>query len=217
MTNALDRDVKAALTWFRQTPQYSGFEKQYFFQGQSCTVEADVSDTEPITLSSQAGVFVISIALFAIAALAAGTKALVKRQPFKNNAPAQDDELSDSQMLCLIMKKNDMILERLLSAKPEERFANELSAVEAAEIVHESHPHVLKKTKDVYGHGRFGCDICGEVGTGWVYHCDRCNYDAHPKCVALPPSGCNSVPDRKCALRCATSYECRFCAGLEIL
>ena len=43
--------------------------------------------------------------------------------------------------------------------------------------------HTLKKTDEVYGSGRFYCDICDEPGRGWVYHCDECGFDTHLKHV----------------------------------
>jgi nucleoredoxin len=48
------------------------------------------------------------------------------------------------------------------------------------------HPHPLQKLASVY-RGGYGCDVCGGSGEGWVYHCDQCKFDAHPKC-ACPQS-----------------------------
>ena len=50
------------------------------------------------------------------------------------------------------------------------------------ESIIDKHPHPLKKLASVY-RGQYGCDVCGGSGTGWVYHCDQCGYDAHPKCA----------------------------------
>ena len=44
------------------------------------------------------------------------------------------------------------------------------------------HSHPLKKMPSVY-RGQYGCNICHGSGDGWVYHCDLCGYDAHPKCA----------------------------------
>jgi nucleoredoxin len=52
------------------------------------------------------------------------------------------------------------------------------------DVTIDAHPHNLIKMPKVYG-GRYGCDICGTGGEGWVYHCDECRYDAHPHC-AIP-------------------------------
>ena len=57
------------------------------------------------------------------------------------------------------------------------------------EITHESHKHSLKKTTTEalgapYG-GGYSCDICEHGGNSWVYHCDTCSFDAHPKCVGI--------------------------------
>lgn len=29
----------------------------------------------------------------------------------------------------------------------------------------------------------WGCDVCGEGGQGPAYHCEKCNFDAHPHCI----------------------------------
>jgi len=44
------------------------------------------------------------------------------------------------------------------------------------------HPHPLPLVPKAYK-GSFGCNGCGDEGEGWVYHCDACQYDLHPKCV----------------------------------
>jgi len=41
------------------------------------------------------------------------------------------------------------------------------------------HEHELELRKSVY-EGMYGCNGCGELGTGWAYHCDECQYDLHP-------------------------------------
>jgi hypothetical protein len=48
-----------------------------------------------------------------------------------------------------------------------------------------AHEHQLQKTGRVYEHnsGFYKCDLCGEDGNGWVYHCDTCNFDAHLQCA----------------------------------
>lgn len=50
------------------------------------------------------------------------------------------------------------------------------------QVVDSRHAHPLSKRAKVYG-GSYGCDICGKGGSGYVYHCDECNYDVHPDCV----------------------------------
>lgn len=49
-------------------------------------------------------------------------------------------------------------------------------------VTTEKHEHPLVKKSHVY-RGSYGCDICAEPGNGWVYHCDECGFDAHPRCV----------------------------------
>lgn len=63
----------------------------------------------------------------------------------------------------------------------QEELARKISTFpEVARI--DAHEHDLKKLPHVY-HGFYGCDICGQGGEAWVYHCDECGYDAHPLCV----------------------------------
>jgi hypothetical protein len=47
------------------------------------------------------------------------------------------------------------------------------------------HPHLLEKRATVYGNGRYNCDVCSESGSGWVFHCQQCGWDAHPACAAI--------------------------------
>lgn len=44
------------------------------------------------------------------------------------------------------------------------------------------HEHPLNLVPTVYA-GSYGCDGCGNSGSGWVYHCDECQYDLHPACA----------------------------------
>jgi nucleoredoxin len=48
----------------------------------------------------------------------------------------------------------------------------------------DQHPHPLHKLSNVYG-GQYGCDVCSKGGSGWVYHCDECRWDAHPYCAVI--------------------------------
>jgi nucleoredoxin len=54
------------------------------------------------------------------------------------------------------------------------------SSPETVTITQHSHP--LKKMASVY-RGQYGCNVCHGSGEGWVYHCDLCDFDAHPKCA----------------------------------
>lgn len=49
-------------------------------------------------------------------------------------------------------------------------------------ITIDEHPHPLMKLPKVY-RGQYGCDGCSGGGSGWVYHCDECGFDMHPKCA----------------------------------
>jgi len=55
-------------------------------------------------------------------------------------------------------------------------------AVLPSEVTIEAHPHPLVKTASVY-RGAYGCDVCGNGGSGYVYHCDECKYDCHIECA----------------------------------
>jgi hypothetical protein len=46
-----------------------------------------------------------------------------------------------------------------------------------------NHNHTLTLLPKVYFNGGYGCDICHSTGTGWVYHCDECSWDAHVACA----------------------------------
>lgn len=47
-------------------------------------------------------------------------------------------------------------------------------------IKHEAHPqHELIKTRRT----GYGCDSCREMGRGWSFYCDKCDFDLHPKCA----------------------------------
>eukprot|EP01126_Amoeba_proteus_P023061 TRINITY_DN2321_c0_g1_i6.p1 TRINITY_DN2321_c0_g1~~TRINITY_DN2321_c0_g1_i6.p1 ORF type:complete len:189 (-),score=15.25 TRINITY_DN2321_c0_g1_i6:59-625(-) len=48
-------------------------------------------------------------------------------------------------------------------------------------ITDPKHLHPLELRDSVYS-GSYGCDGCGNGGTGWVYHCEECQYDLHPSC-----------------------------------
>lgn len=52
------------------------------------------------------------------------------------------------------------------------------------QVISPCHDHVLQKESRVpYYQGRYGCDICGQPGRGWVYRCGDCSFDVHPRCV----------------------------------
>lgn len=63
----------------------------------------------------------------------------------------------------------------------EERLAAEIATYPETITIPE-HEHPLKKMPSVY-RGQYGCDVCGGGGSGWVYHCDECGFDVHPKCA----------------------------------
>jgi len=44
------------------------------------------------------------------------------------------------------------------------------------------HEHELDLLPKVY-QGAYGCDLCGEGGSGFAYHCDKCGFDIHPSCA----------------------------------
>eukprot|EP01034_Spumella_vulgaris_P033473 gene33473-41308_t len=79
-------------------------------------------------------------------------------------------------------------LSELATFEPSKRAAD---AVEEARVltlptellISGLHEHPLIRGRCTYGHGQFGCDVCESGGSGWSYHCDECNYDAHLECA----------------------------------
>ncbi|CAH2058028.1 unnamed protein product [Thlaspi arvense] len=55
------------------------------------------------------------------------------------------------------------------------------------EINHKSHPdHPLTLFHSPpYGQA-YGCDGCGQYGSGFTYHCSECQYDVHVGCAFIP-------------------------------
>ncbi|KAK4779980.1 hypothetical protein SAY87_016086 [Trapa incisa] len=49
----------------------------------------------------------------------------------------------------------------------------------AKKLKHESHEHELVLSKRM----NYGCDACNEMGQGWSYYCNDCDFDLHPKCA----------------------------------
>jgi len=43
--------------------------------------------------------------------------------------------------------------------------------------------HELSLTPTIYDSGFYRCNSCLKVGSGWVYHCNSCDYDLHPTCA----------------------------------
>jgi len=52
-----------------------------------------------------------------------------------------------------------------------------------AEVTVAQHPHPLRKLSAA--ETRYSCDICGASINDVTYHCDDCDFDAHPKCAGL--------------------------------
>eukprot|EP01126_Amoeba_proteus_P049199 TRINITY_DN5739_c0_g1_i17.p1 TRINITY_DN5739_c0_g1~~TRINITY_DN5739_c0_g1_i17.p1 ORF type:complete len:578 (-),score=135.30 TRINITY_DN5739_c0_g1_i17:137-1870(-) len=62
----------------------------------------------------------------------------------------------------------------------------EKKARKLTRVTHFSHPHVLSLLSKVYDDGGwYECDLCGEDGYSWVYHCNECTYDLHPMCAMI--------------------------------
>jgi nucleoredoxin len=51
------------------------------------------------------------------------------------------------------------------------------------QVTLKSHEHPLAKILCPYRGGAYGCDVCGGGGKGWVFHCEKCNFDACPRCA----------------------------------
>lgn len=75
----------------------------------------------------------------------------------------------------LLTYKEDQLVE---AAKLLEQIATMPEEVHLPEL----HGCPLQKVAHVY-RGDYGCDACGNGGSGWVYHCENCGFDVHPKCV----------------------------------
>nr|VDD16333.1 unnamed protein product [Brassica oleracea] len=56
------------------------------------------------------------------------------------------------------------------------------------ETLHKSHPnHPLTLVHSPpYDQSIFSCDACGEHGSGFAYHCSKCQYDVHVGCAFVP-------------------------------
>jgi nucleoredoxin len=77
----------------------------------------------------------------------------------------------------------DEIPEYLKKEKEEkERKQKEYAELWPATLKIEAHEHELEKRASVY-RGGYGCDVCGSLGEGYVYHCDECGFDVHPQCT----------------------------------
>jgi len=76
------------------------------------------------------------------------------------------DELRESENK---KKAEKEALDQLISTLPES-------------VTSPLHNCVLSKLPKVY-RGGYRCDVCGNGGNGYVYHCDTCGWDAHPGCI----------------------------------
>ncbi|CAN8284530.1 unnamed protein product [Cochlearia groenlandica] len=52
---------------------------------------------------------------------------------------------------------------------------------------HQDHPLTLLYASPYQTH-TYGCNACGEYGSGFVYNCSTCQYDLHVGCVSMPES-----------------------------
>ncbi|ONK61150.1 uncharacterized protein A4U43_C08F26750 [Asparagus officinalis] len=82
----------------------------------------------------------------------------------------------------------DMIMEQGADAYPftEERLKElEAEIEEAAKQWPEKLKHPLHKEHELVRAKRRGytCDGCEEVGSGWSFYCDECDFDLHPNCA----------------------------------
>jgi len=53
-----------------------------------------------------------------------------------------------------------------------------------AEVTVAQHPHPLQKRSPI-PEDRYRCDVCATSINTVTYHCDDCDFDAHPKCAGL--------------------------------
>lgn len=67
------------------------------------------------------------------------------------------------------------------------------------------HEHLLTKLPSVYK-GQYTCDLCRDLGSGYVYHCDACGFDCHPRCCLDSKSNDQDADYEPCVL--APAYAC---------
>jgi tetratricopeptide (TPR) repeat protein len=90
----------------------------------------------------------------------------------------QNKEVCEELLESEVVRQNLAKLPLILEKKPEDA-----SALSVSVSSHE-HEHPLELTEDPYGGGgRCICDVCERMIIRWVYHCELCQYDCHPKCV----------------------------------
>lgn len=103
--------------------------------------------------------------------------------------------------------------------KPECEFIlHELCFSLPSEIHHPSHPkHPLILTgSPPYDGGEFACDGCGDIGSGFIYRCSRCQFDLHIHCAALPEimAGKNHGHPLRLEFRSkGKGFRCGVCEG----
>ncbi|KAL2480514.1 Phorbol-ester/DAG-type domain-containing protein [Abeliophyllum distichum] len=69
-----------------------------------------------------------------------------------------------------------------------------------------------------YPEGSFECNACGTQGTGFCYHCDKCQLDLHTVCAFLRSSVKSNAHDHALNLCFESPYEdktfvCDICGG----
>ncbi|XP_004151553.1 uncharacterized protein LOC101210060 [Cucumis sativus] len=77
---------------------------------------------------------------------------------------------------------------------------------------HPKHPLILAGSPPYVG-GEFACDGCGDVGSGFIYRCPRCQFDLHIHCAALPETVVGKNHDHPLRL----GFESKgkgFCCGV---
>ncbi|XP_031495482.1 uncharacterized protein LOC116261035 [Nymphaea colorata] len=83
---------------------------------------------------------------------------------------------------------------------------------------HPQHQLVLRYAS-AYSSGHFGCDICGNGGQGFNYHCQTCQFDAHLPCVNLPRKALSPAHQHRLQLLfrppAMGRTSCGFC-GIQI-
>jgi hypothetical protein len=99
-----------------------------------------------------------------------------------------------------MLRKRIEELETFLSdqAQEEEHVQREIDSYPDMVELKEHSEHPLKKTVCMYSSGSYRCNVCNWDGCGYVYHCEECNFDAHPQCAmkalagTVNPEECNA-------------------------
>ena len=94
-------------------------------------------------------------------------------------------------------------MDRFMVSLPD-KVAHQCSCGKGTELVKTKGPY-----RATHGHDFFGCDICGQNGDGWAYHCEQCgDYDVHPSCLSCLDCSEAAIAKAEAALDDELSNQC---------